>query len=49
MNDGLGGALSYRGKVTDTSYRYYTATGLVTDRTYLVEAPTSTAVHSTIN
>lgn len=83
MNDGLGGALTYRGKVTDTlgppawfwsvsvgfgrfrpvfcaisallivgkplpswnrctflarSYRYYTATGLVTDRTYLVEA-----------
>ncbi|CAJ1335098.1 unnamed protein product [Effrenium voratum] len=47
MNDGLGGALTYRGKVTDTSYRYYTATGLVTDRTYLVEVTVvSTAAES---
>jgi len=47
MNDGLGGALSYRGKVTDTSYRYYTATGLVTDRTYLVQVTVvSTAAES---
>eukprot|EP00913_Durusdinium_trenchii_P020210 g18989.t1 len=44
MNDGLGGALSYRGKVTDTSYRYYTATGLVTDRTYLVEVTVVSSV-----
>lgn len=43
MNDGLGGALSYRGKVTDTSYRYYTATGLVTDRTYLVQVTVVTS------
>eukprot|EP00930_Biecheleria_cincta_P038762 TRINITY_DN26639_c0_g1_i1.p1 TRINITY_DN26639_c0_g1~~TRINITY_DN26639_c0_g1_i1.p1 ORF type:complete len:4930 (+),score=584.21 TRINITY_DN26639_c0_g1_i1:1092-14792(+) len=37
MDDGLGGALTYRGQVEDTSQGYYTATGLVTDRAYKVQ------------
>ncbi|CAE8601561.1 unnamed protein product [Polarella glacialis] len=44
MNDGLGGALTYRGMVEDTSQRFYTATGLITDRDYLVQVSVVTTV-----
>eukprot|EP00929_Paragymnodinium_shiwhaense_P071746 TRINITY_DN36441_c0_g3_i1.p1 TRINITY_DN36441_c0_g3~~TRINITY_DN36441_c0_g3_i1.p1 ORF type:complete len:6381 (-),score=1386.64 TRINITY_DN36441_c0_g3_i1:118-18219(-) len=37
LNDGLGGALSLRGTIQDTSQRYYTATGLLPDRGYQVQ------------
>jgi len=37
MNDGLGGRLTYRGMVEDTSQRYFTATGLITDRPYRIQ------------
>jgi len=37
MSDGLGGRMTYRGMVEDTSQRYYTATGLITDRSYAIQ------------
>jgi len=44
MNDGLGGELSLKAVVEDTSQRYYTATGLEPDRDYLVQVTVVSAV-----
>merc|ERR1719443_254775 len=44
INDGLGGELSLRAVVEDTSQRYYTATGLIPDRDYLVQTSVVSAV-----
>merc|ERR1719162_2143769 len=44
MNDGLGGELSLRAVVFDTSQRYFTATGLIADRDYLVRVTVVSAV-----
>jgi hypothetical protein len=44
MNDGLGGAITLRGTVHDTSQKTYTATGLVADRDYLVQVTVVSAV-----
>jgi hypothetical protein len=44
MNDGLGGVITLRGTVSDTSQKTYTATGLVADRDYLVQVTVVTAV-----
>jgi len=44
INDGLGGELSLRAVVDDTSQRFFTATGLIPDRDYLVQVTVVTAV-----
>jgi hypothetical protein len=44
INDGLGGEMSLRAVVEDTSQRYYTATGLIADRDYLVQVTVVSAV-----
>jgi len=44
LNDGLGGELSLRAVVEDTSQRFYTATGLIPDRDYLVQVTVVSAV-----
>jgi hypothetical protein len=44
MNDGLGGSITLRAIVHDTSQRNYTATGLVADRDYLWQVSVVSAV-----